>query len=87
MHLTRLSPRLVLAISIIIIAIVIAYRSWSKDLMANKMLVAAALFLIGLYLLWLEWGLACDDRKDDRDHKKKRDGDKDGHHEVLAAAE
>lgn len=103
MHLTRLSPRVILAIAIIIIAFVIAYRTWTKSagagLTGSKMLIALALLLIGLHLLWAEFHFAQDDSREDsgkrRDHKK-RNGHKDDcecdecrnhHHEVLSKQE
>ena len=97
MHLTRLSPRIILALAIIIIAIVVAWRSWSKDMLSNKMLVAVALFLIGLHLLWMELHHANESHTEvDRRDRKKRNGHKDDcgcdeckdrHHEVLNSQE
>ena len=98
MHLSRISPRIILALAIIIIAIVIAYRSWSKDLLAAKMLIAVALFLIGLHLLWFELHHAREEHSTggDRKDRKKRNGHKDDcgcdecsgrHHEVLNSQE
>ena len=94
MNLSRISPRIILALAIIIIAIVVAFRSWSKDMLSTKMLIAAALFLIGLHLLWMELHHARGDHHEgnERNERKKRNGHKDDcgcdeckgrHHEVL----
>ncbi len=99
MHLGRISPRIILALAIVIIAIVVAYRAWAKkDMMASKMLIAVALFLVGLHLLWIELHNARDGNRDadDRRGRGKRNGHKDDcgcdeckerHHSVLNAQE
>lgn len=99
MHLSHLSPRIILAIVIIIVSIVIAYRTWTKSaaagLTGSKMLIAVSLLLIGLHLLWAELHHAQHDRREDHGKHgghKKRNSHKDDcecdecrshHHEVL----
>lgn len=76
-----ISLRVILAIIILILAIVIIWKHWTKDYLSQNNLVGGTLLLIGIYLIWLEWSIGSLSSK--ASHKHGHDDSDDGHN-VMA---
>jgi len=79
-----ISPRIILAIIILIMAILIIWRHWTKDYLAQHNLVGATLLLIGIYLIWLE--LSIGNLSSNVSHVHNHGHNDDDGHNVMAGA-